>query len=139
MTIWNVSFIIASGGSEIISGLLVFHLVAKLIDVVCGDDPARSPQAPTLERQGQVCSVVTVKPYSVQVVSKRTELTDCFIVRINNSLKKRQSFIELNRSSGSGHTVDIYTKRRFQLRIFMNGLNTNVVNPVLKEIVFIGT
>ncbi|MCK3126244.1 hypothetical protein MZG98_19475, partial [Escherichia coli] len=31
-----------------------------------------------------------------------------------------------------------YTKRRFQRRVFINGLNTNVMKPVLKEIVFIG-
>ncbi|RLM06432.1 hypothetical protein BIY27_19945 [Gibbsiella quercinecans] len=82
---------------------------------------------------------ITVKPNRVQVVSKRTDLTDrCLIIRINDSFKERQGFIELIRSSGSGHTMAVYTKRRFQLRVFLNGLNTYVVNPVLKEIVFIG-
>lgn len=30
-----------------------------------------------------------------------------------------------------------YTKRRFQLGVFINGFNANIMNPVLKEIVFI--
>ncbi|EOS9080935.1 hypothetical protein ACNM5U_004161, partial [Shigella flexneri] len=32
---------------------------------------------------------------------------------------------------GSGHTVTVYTKRRFQRGVFMNSLNTNVVKPVM--------
>lgn len=51
---------------------------------------------------------------------------------------RNAGFIELIRSCGSGHTMAAYTKRRFQRRVFINGLNTNVMKPVLKEIVFIG-
>lgn len=70
---------------------------------------------------------------------QRADLADrCFIIRINDSFKKRRGFIELIRSCGSGHTMVAYTKRRFQRRVFINGLNTNVMKPVLKEIVFIG-
>ncbi len=52
--------------------------------------------------------------------------------------RNARGFIELIRSCGSGHTMAAYTKRRFQRRVFINGLNTNVMKPVLKEIVFIG-
>ncbi|HGE6378181.1 TPA: hypothetical protein ACN7WI_005983, partial [Klebsiella pneumoniae] len=38
---------------------------------------------------------VAVEPDSIQVVSKRADLADrCFIIRINDSFKKRQGFIE---------------------------------------------
>ncbi|MGP1340345.1 hypothetical protein ACJ8HG_25845, partial [Serratia sp. CY27690] len=58
---------------------------------------------------------MAVEPDSIQVVSKRADLADrCFIIRINDSFKKRQGFIELIRSCGSGHTMAAYTKRRFQ-------------------------
>lgn len=66
---------------------------------------------------------VAVEPDSIQVVSKRADLADrCFIIRINDSFKKRQGFIELIRSCGSGHTMAAYTKRRFQRRVFIKGI-----------------
>ncbi|HGD8730919.1 TPA: hypothetical protein ACI7EL_005051, partial [Escherichia coli] len=47
-----------------------------------------------------------MKPDSVQVVSKRANLTNrCFIICINDSFKKRQGFIKLICNCGSGHTM----------------------------------
>ncbi|EFZ1426256.1 hypothetical protein BLM77_22515 [Shigella sonnei] len=75
---------------------------------------------------------VAIEPDSVQGVGKRANLTNrCFIIRINDSFKKRQGFIEFISNSGSGHTVTVYAKRRFQRGVFMNSLNTNVVKPVM--------
>lgn len=54
-----------------------------------------------------------------------------------DSFKKHQGFIKLICNCGSGHTMTTNTKRCFQLGVFINGFNANIMNPVLKEIVFI--
>ncbi|MEE7176196.1 hypothetical protein Q0T09_23030, partial [Escherichia coli B12:H4] len=54
--------------------------------------------------------------------------TGGFIICINNSFKKRQDSIEFIRCYCSRHTVTVYTKRRFQRGVFINGFNTNIMN-----------
>ncbi|CAI1148605.1 Uncharacterised protein [Serratia liquefaciens] len=78
---------------------------------------------------------IAVEPDSVQFVNKGADLTNrCCIIRINDGLQKRQCLIGFIRCCGSGHSMAVYTKWRFQHGVFMNGFNTDVMKPVLKKL-----
>ncbi len=80
---------------------------------------------------------VAVEPDSIQVVSKRG-ISPTVVSSSALTIASRNARVLSNSSAAVAPGIPWpLTKRRFQRRVFINGLNTNVMKPVLKEIVFI--